>query len=41
MEPNIVKPTAIDDVLPVVTSIEDINEEALNELTDNKESEEE
>lgn len=37
MEPNLTVPTAIDDVLDAVTDIADISEEALEELTANKE----
>lgn len=41
MEPCVVQPTAIDDVLPVVTSVENANKEAIDQLTSNKgESEE-
>ena len=37
---DIAKPTAVDNTLPVIDDINDINDEAQTQLTDNKEGEE-
>ena len=37
---DITKPTAVDNTLPVIDDINDINDEAQTQLTDNKEGEE-
>ena len=41
MEPNITQPTAIDDVTPTIDNVDDINPEALDQLSGNKEEGEE
>ena len=38
---DITKPTAVDNTLPVIDDINDINDEAQTQLTDNKEEGEE
>lgn len=39
MELRVTKPTAIDDVLPVIENEQEMNVEAVGELTSNKEGE--